>query len=64
MATASRCGPTAIRTSAKSSSVARRSHIRREAATDHSASGAGCRHCTAARCCAAARRACLRTWAR
>ena len=39
--TASRCGPTAIRISAKSSSVGRRSHIRRETAIAQRASGAG-----------------------
>ena len=31
---------------------------------DHSASGSGWRQVSAARCCAAARRACRRTWAR
>ena len=42
----------------------RRSHRRFDAATDHSTSGAGCCHSSAARCCDAARRACRRTCAR
>ena len=50
IATASCCGPTAIRTSPKSSSVLRRSHSRPRAAIDHSASGSGCRQVSAARC--------------
>ena len=61
---ASRCGPIATRTSAKSSSVVRRSHIRLDAATDHSVSGSGCRQASAARCWAAARRVRRRDWAR
>ena len=64
ISTASRCGPSAIRTSPKSSSVIRRSHSRREAAIDQSASGSGCRQVIAARCCSAARRVRLRICAR
>ena len=36
-----RCGPIAMRTSPKSASLTRRSHIRLDSGTDHRRSGAG-----------------------
>ena len=62
--TARRCLPIATRTSAKSSSVGRRSHSRLPAAIDHRVDGSGCSQYRASRCAAATRRTRRRTWPR